>query len=342
MTNQTNELVVTLKESGLQQNKVEMLLNSFGESFQQAKEIVNNSKDIVVTEETQTELMKQARTARLSLRKLRSDVENNRKTLKEQSLREGKAIDGIANIIKALVIPVEEHLEQQEKFAELRAAERKAKRLADRIQQFSKYVSDVSLYNLDVMSDEAFEKLVSDAETAYQAKLDADAKVEAERLAKIEADKKEQERIRLENEVLRKKTEQLEAEKKRAEQAAAKEREAQELKVKKMREEQELKAAEERKKQAEALRIEREKREKIEADIQAKKAAEDARLKAEQEAKRKALLAPDKEKLREFAASIENISMPAVSSNEAQQVLNKAQAEMHKIINIVRNEAKKL
>ena len=41
-----------------------------------------------------------------------------RKELKEESLRKGKAIDGVANIIKFLIEPVEKYLEDQEKFIE--------------------------------------------------------------------------------------------------------------------------------------------------------------------------------------------------------------------------------
>jgi hypothetical protein len=43
--------------------------------------------------------------------------------LKEQALREGKAVDGIANVLKALIVPLEEHLDKQERFVEIRAEE---------------------------------------------------------------------------------------------------------------------------------------------------------------------------------------------------------------------------
>ena len=68
--------------------------------------------------------MKLARVGRLFLMKKRTAIETVRKELKEQALREGKAIDGIANVLKALIIPIEEYLKKQEDFVVLKEAAR--------------------------------------------------------------------------------------------------------------------------------------------------------------------------------------------------------------------------
>lgn len=183
LNQEATELAVVGQDNGLEPTKIEVLLSNFGQAYAKAKELANGATDLVVTEEDQTALMKEARSRRLALKNVRVEVENTRKALKEQSLREGKAIDGMANIIKALIIPVEEHLENQEKFAELRQAERKAARHAERVGKLSKYVANVSLYNLEDVADDAFENLIVSSKEAFDAQEAAKAKAEIDRIA---------------------------------------------------------------------------------------------------------------------------------------------------------------
>lgn len=125
-----NQLQVIVKESGLEATKAKYILEQFQGYFELASEWEIKAKAILVTKESQTAEMQSAREGRLFLRDRRIDVENARKRLKEQSLREGKAIDGIANVLKALIVPIEEYLEHQEKFVEIKEeAKREAKRL---------------------------------------------------------------------------------------------------------------------------------------------------------------------------------------------------------------------
>lgn len=117
-----NQLQVIVRDSGLEKTKADIILTKFQDYFTMASEWEAKARTIVVTDEKQTDSMKLARTGRLLLRERRIEIENTRKQLKEQSLREGKAIDGIANVLKALIVPVEEYLEKQEKFIEFRDA----------------------------------------------------------------------------------------------------------------------------------------------------------------------------------------------------------------------------
>lgn len=122
-----NQLSVIVKESGLEKTKAQILLDNFSNYFQIAGEWEKKAKAIVVSNANQITEMKMARVGRLFLREKRIAIEKTRKNLKEQALREGKAIDGIANILKALIVPIEEYLEKQEKFVEIEIA-REAKR----------------------------------------------------------------------------------------------------------------------------------------------------------------------------------------------------------------------
>jgi len=123
-------LQVIVSESGLEPSKAKVLLENFSDYFGIADEWEKKAKVLVVTDETQITEMKMAREGRLFLREKRIAVEHTRKKMKEQSLREGKAIDGIANVLKAIIVPIEEYLDEQEHFAENKLkAEEEARRL---------------------------------------------------------------------------------------------------------------------------------------------------------------------------------------------------------------------
>lgn len=125
----SRELEVIVQKSGLDSTKANELLTKFSDYFDIAAEWELKAKAIVVTDESQTVDMQMARAGRLFLKEKRVAVEKTRKEMKAQALREGKAIDGIANVLKALIIPIEEHLDQQEHFVEIRAKKAEDERL---------------------------------------------------------------------------------------------------------------------------------------------------------------------------------------------------------------------
>lgn len=326
-----NELEVIAKDNQLSNTKIQELLSNFGEDYKQAETISKEASSIVVSSEDDIKTMGIARKKRLELKNIRVNVEKIRKTLKEDSLREGKAIDGIANVIKALIVPVEQHLETQEKFAEVRAAERKAKRHADRIEKLSQFVDDVSFYSLEDITDEQFTALLEQCKKSYEEQQAAIKQAELDRITAEKAEKEEQERIRKENEKLKQEAKQREAELEKQRIADEKAREAE-------RKEQEEKIAAEQKQAA----IEREKREALEKEQADKLAAEKLAKEKAEEAERQALLAPDKEKLLAFAQVIDAIEIPNVSNREAGKVLDETVDFLERISKNLRNKAKEL
>lgn len=124
-------LDIIVKESGLETTKANYILEQFKDYFNIAAEWETKAKSIVVIDESQVVDMQMARTGRLFLRDKRIAVEKSRKALKEQALREGKAIDGIANVLKALIEPIEKYLDDQEHFIEnkKKAEEQEAARI---------------------------------------------------------------------------------------------------------------------------------------------------------------------------------------------------------------------
>lgn len=118
-----NQLSILVKESGLEETKAKFLLDQFTNYFEIASEWEVKASAICVTSADQKVDMQMARAGRLFLREKRIAIEKSRKALKEQSWREGKAIDGIANVLKALIVPIEEWLDKQEHFVEIQEAE---------------------------------------------------------------------------------------------------------------------------------------------------------------------------------------------------------------------------
>lgn len=267
-----NQLVIVASQTGLDTSKVNALMQKFSDSFKEAKSIVQQAKLITVTDETQADKMLEARTSRLKLKEIRVSVEKTRVELKAQSLRESNAIDGMANIIKALIIPVEQHLEKQEKFAEEQEKLRLSLRNNMRIAQLSQYVPDTSIYSVIGMTDLAFDTLLNTCKIAHEATKKAEEEAEKKRLADEEAKRKEDERIRKENEKLK----------------ALREKDR--IKMQKLKDENEA--------------IERKEREK--------KAADDKKLKEEQAEKIRILQAPDIEQYKIYVNTLFSVQDPAV------------------------------
>lgn len=368
---QPNELALAIQSSGLQENTIENLMKSFSQSFNDARIVVDSAKEIVVTDENDIEGMKLAREKRLELKKIRTTVENIRKDLKEQALREGKAIDGAANIIKALIAPVEEHLEKQEKFAEVKAMERLEEKYTDRIKQLQMYVDDVTVYSLKEMSDDAFSKLLESSKSNWQAKKDAEEKAEADRIEQEKKVKLYDERRLLiapfrdfvsedmpklgvdsTEEEFQKMLKQLQIAKQKHDEEVEKTRlENEQLKKDREEQQKKIEAANKEKLEAEN-KLKEQKRLEEQKELEEKKRIEDerrleeekiAKEKADQEEKkRQALLAPDKFKLIELAKTIVSIELPAVSSKEAGDVVKEVERVIGDLNTYILNKAKAL
>ena len=180
-----NKLQIIINESDLEITEARDLFETFKNYFDIAEEWEKKAKAIVVTDENQKAEMAMARVGRLFLRDKLIVLEKARKQKKEQSLRKGKAIDGISNIIKMLLIPIKEHFEKQEHFVEIRDAE-----IAEQ-----KRIEGERL----IMEKEEAERIArekaeaTERERIYKEneRLKAEA-IENERLAKIERAKQEQ------------------------------------------------------------------------------------------------------------------------------------------------------
>lgn len=344
MTDQ-NQIVAVIEQSDLPKPKVQALMKVFAPAFQEARGLVELAKDIKVTDENDVETMQLAREKRLALKEIRVTVEKTRKELKEQSLREGRAIDGAANILKALIVPVEEHLQQQEKFAELLEEKRLNERYEKRLNELTPYVSDVSLYKLKEMSDAAFDNLLSDCKTAHEQKIAAEKKAEEERLENERKQKVFTERrialapytdflpddFELTIDTPETQYGLMLDKVKSAKAQHDKEQEAIAEQAKKDREAKEQAEA--------ALKKQQEEQAKKEA---AEKAKAEAERKAKEKAEHDAMMLPDANKLFQLAADIEVVKLPAVKSNEAQKLVNETERRLKQLAIWLHGETQKL
>jgi hypothetical protein len=260
-----------------------------------------------------------AREMRLAMVKVRTGADKTRKALKADSLLRSRAIDGLSSMIEMEAIAVERQMEDIEKAAERAEAARVARLRADRLATIGAYVTDASVYPVEKMDDRAFAELSNSLRLAYEARekarVEAEAKAEADRIA-AEAARAEAERARqIEVAMLR---EAADAARRKAAEEESARREV-EAKAAAERRASEEAAAKERARADAELRAERERAAKIEAE---RRAEEDAKARAEEEKRataERASAAPDAEKIRALSETVRAIVVPALSGHRAAQ-----------------------
>lgn len=140
---------------------------------------------------------------RMIVKAKRIEVEKKRKELKESSLSFGRAVDGEAKRITALLLPIEAHLGNEESIIEkekerlaLEAVQKRQAKLQERANKMKAYECTIDAVTLSTLPDDVFEKTLANAEHDYKMKQQKQ-KEEAEEIAKTKA-AQEQERMRLE------------------------------------------------------------------------------------------------------------------------------------------------
>jgi len=180
MSQKIDELIGT---GVIEKTKGDYIKEKFEDFTQAIEQWSERANEIVVTDETQKELMAEAREGRLLLKAKRIEVEKVRKSLKEQSLNEGRLIDSVAKYLTSLIEPAEKHLELQEKFVEIQEQNKRIQLKADRTKLLEPYkdVIDPDSIQLDLITDEAFTTILNGAKFAQDNKKAEALKIEEER-----------------------------------------------------------------------------------------------------------------------------------------------------------------
>lgn len=168
-----NQLLEVIKSTQLDESKANVLLENFSNYFEIASEWQKKANELVVNDVSNVAEMKLAREGRLFLRDKRTMIEKTRKSLKENSLKEGRAIDEVAKVLTQLIVPIEEDLEQKEKFKE-----RYEKLIKDelRLKRFNQ-IKDFEYFlptNIDLaeLTDLAFDTILRGAKAQHEEKLE--------------------------------------------------------------------------------------------------------------------------------------------------------------------------
>ena len=357
------KLVKYASQTGLEKQSTETLVEAFRPIFAKSRAAIESARGVAesVKDATCVKEIKKSRACRLALRSVRLESDGVRKKQKEHALLYGRAVDGFHNILLADLSPVETALQEAEDIAERAEAKRLSELKAAREAELLPLLDEPLLGNLADLSEADYMKKLTNAKLLRQAKLDAAAKVEADRLAKEVAERAERERLAAENAKLqaeavaleaKAKAEREAAEKKLAEERAESARVAAELKAKadleiarqaeiarKERAELEAKAKAEAARFAKIAAEERAAAEakakaaeaeaaKVRAELAAKAKAEDDRKAAEVAAVAKAAkeairaaAASDSVKLKRFADELRSLPKPALKDSAVQSNL---------------------
>jgi hypothetical protein len=297
-----NELVRLTESIPLEKPKAQVVMEQFNQFFDQVSGYESRAKSIEITDISQTDKMKEARDIRLKLKDIRVNADKVKRRLKENIIIEDRFICGCYNIIEGSIKPIENDLLEKEKYVERIEQARLEKIRQERFDKLAEVEVDGTFFDLVNMPEEAFNILFETSKTNYNNKIEAEKKAEQERLAREKAEIEEREKIKAENERLKK------------------EAEARELEIKKEKE-----------------RIEKENAERLAKEEAEKK----AKLEAE-EKQRQASLMPDKNKLLVFASSIDTMQMPELSTTESNQLLSEVKIKLTAISNFIRENCQKL
>ena len=289
---ENNIIKLDASEYGIEPSKAKQLEKVFVPMVEKFKELEKEYNLVLSSKEITKDVCDDAKTVRNKYVKVRTGADAVHKIAKEKILIETRAIDGLRNIIKYAVIDHEESLMKVERHFEKIEAEKNEKIREERKAELAKYNTDPGVGDLALMSSDVWRHYLNSVKSEYEQRIEAEKQAEKERLAKIEADRIEQERIRKENEQLKKEAEARERQAKIEADKRAKEE--------KIRLEKEAKAEKERQRLAE---IEADKIAKEKAESEAKiKAANDERLRIQkaleekEEAERQAKIEAEKKK----------------------------------------------
>lgn len=287
----TNDLATIVRKEGLTVERAQSILDVFTPLVEEAAAAINAADACTFGDDPSDEDTARAAEHRKVLTKLRTRTETARKTLKEDSLRMGQAVDAAGRWIRSRIEPAEERVLAVEQTAIRREQERRRLILEGRRKSLMATGTNPDQYRLDEMTETDFASLLSDRKAIQESR---------ERQEREQAEARKAEEARLAEE--RRKLEEENA-------RLRKEREAAEAKARKERAEAEAK-----------LRAERQAREKAEADAEAARREQEKKAQAEARAKRKAANAPDREKFLAIAAAVRAIAVPEMKTEDGKRV----------------------
>lgn len=320
----TTEIVkVNPLEYGIEESKANELVGNLPQIIAE-RELLSVQYDEVVRMDIE---LPQTAVRANELRKL---IKNNRtkgievwhKTTKDYFLKGGQFVDAIKRKEIAENERMENALEEIENYQAKKESERKESLRLARVEQLQPYHEFVPMgINLGELSEDEYQKIFNGAKLQMEAKLEAERKAEEERIeaerkaeeeriAKEKKDAEEREAQRLENERLKKEAEkrekEIEAERKANEKKLADERAKAKAEADRIEAENQAKLKAEREAKA---KVEKELQDKKDTELKAENERKEAELKAKKESEKLAK-APIKKQLLTWVESFQ-IDIPS-------------------------------
>jgi colicin import membrane protein len=290
--------IVKAEEFGIEPNKANELMGNLPQITSERDILEAQYNDIIKMDIEDVETSNKARVLRLQIRDNRTKgLSVWHRTTKDVFLRAGQFIDALKRKEEAVNNRMESALEEIEKHAEIKEKKRldeleESRRL--KLEPFSEFVP----FGADIrtISDEDFTKIFNGAKMQMDAKIEAENKAKQERIEQEKKEAAEREAQRLENIKLKAEAEKREEEI-RIERVKQAKKEAAE------REQREKEQAEVTAK----LEAERKEKQRVEAELQAKKDAEQKAIADAEKARQSELSKGDAAKRNDLLADLEKI-----------------------------------
>lgn len=122
------QMLVIAESKDLTKAEARELVDDFRSMASIDFDVEEKALAIAVTDESQVDLMAQARELRLELKAQRIAVDKHREAKKSYHLSVGQVIDGVAKVLRDLITPLEKHLGDQENFAKIQEEKRETER----------------------------------------------------------------------------------------------------------------------------------------------------------------------------------------------------------------------
>jgi len=203
---ESNELSIVVMESGIEKSKAELITSTLGSFFNKAKEWNNTISALVINDISETGKMKMAREGRLTLKNMRIEckklVEEKRQSVKNRmadDILEDKLWLKSFQMVEATYKNLEGKLEEKEKFAERKEAERLDQIEKERLSKLLPLSEFCSIESMDLkrMNEDDFNEKLDKASRLSELDRKEKEQIEKDKIAKEKADVLRNERKQL-------------------------------------------------------------------------------------------------------------------------------------------------
>lgn len=190
-------LLETPELNQIEQSKAEQIRNVFVPMADMLANFENDYNELIgrAQEEITKEITAKAKRLRINIGSVRIAAEKVRKQQKEEYLLAGRAIDGVANVLKWAVVDKENKLKEIEDYFEIQEAKRLEALQEARETELSKYVDGNITTNLSSMADDVWAAYLSVKKKEYEDRIEAEKLAEKIRIANERLDAIAKERV---------------------------------------------------------------------------------------------------------------------------------------------------